>query len=161
MTFLLSQIDLLFEPSPALRILLTSNEHQLLAESDNGRVTPDLINYVVRTLRSIKGRKELDEILNCHPRLGAQKVDSAHSQSEQKSLGSNTSTEQAARLKGLNELYERKFPGLRYVVFVNGQSRDVIMENMQYRIDRGDINQEREEAIQAMGDIAKDRLNKV
>jgi 2-oxo-4-hydroxy-4-carboxy--5-ureidoimidazoline (OHCU) decarboxylase len=47
-----------------------------------------------------------------------------------------------------NKEYEEKFPGLRYVVFVNGRARPVIIENMQSRIARGDIEAERAEAIQ-------------
>jgi hypothetical protein len=36
---------------------------------------------------------------------------------------------------------------IRCSVFVNGRSRPVIMENMRARIDRGDIEAERQEAI--------------
>jgi hypothetical protein len=35
------------------------------------------------------------------------------------------------------------------------------MENMRFRIDRGDIGAERQEAIQAMCDIALDRASKL
>jgi hypothetical protein len=35
------------------------------------------------------------------------------------------------------------------------------MEDMRKRIDRGDINEERAEAIKAMCDIAKDRAGKL
>lgn len=35
-----------------------------------------------------------------------------------------------------------------YRVFVNGRGRDVIMEDMRRRIDRGDIEREKEETIQ-------------
>lgn len=34
-----------------------------------------------------------------------------------------------------------------YSVFVNGRSRPVIMEDMQKRIDHGDIQQEKQDAI--------------
>jgi hypothetical protein len=46
-------------------------------------------------------------------------------------------------------------------VFVNGRPRPAIMENMRARIDRGDIKAERQEAIQAMCDIAADRASKL
>lgn len=55
----------------------------------------------------------LDEILCAHPRLGAQKVESAQSQSEQAQLQGQGS--EAVQLNALNEEYEAKFPGLRYV----------------------------------------------
>lgn len=35
-----------------------------------------------------------------------------------------------------------------YRVFVNGRGRDVIMEDMRRRIDRGDVEREKEETIQ-------------
>ncbi|ORY79875.1 Oxo-4-hydroxy-4-carboxy-5-ureidoimidazoline decarboxylase [Protomyces lactucae-debilis] len=152
----LSQIDKLFEPSPALRILLSANEEALLQESDNGKATPDLIAYIAKQLRAIKGRKELDEILNAHPRLGAKKVDSDSSKAEQASL--QGSSEEAERLGKLNDKYEAAFPGLRYVVFVNGRSRDVIMADMERRIKAGNREAEVETSIQAMQDIAMDRL---
>lgn len=77
--------------------------------------------------------------------------------------------EQAERLKTLNAEYEERFPGLRFVyvinstgqldnidklanpssrTFVNGRSRDVIMEEMRQRIGRGDKDREVEETIQ-------------
>ena len=46
-------------------------------------------------------------------------------------------------------------------VFVNGRPRPAIMENMRKRIDRGDVGAERQEAIQAMCDIARDRATKL
>lgn len=42
-------------------------------------------------------------------------------------------------------------------VFVNGRPRPTIMDDMRRRIQRGDIESERREAIQAMCDIAADR----
>jgi 2-oxo-4-hydroxy-4-carboxy--5-ureidoimidazoline (OHCU) decarboxylase len=105
-------------------------------------------------------RKKLHIILGSHPRLGAKKVDSAQSQAEQAQLNTG-GAEEAEKLKALNEEYETRFPGLRYVVFVNGRSRPVIMEDMRRRIDRGDISAEEKEAIRAMVDIALDRAKKL
>lgn len=157
---LLDEIDTLFEKSPALRdtLLLKSTELTRLASDHDGRATPEVITFVTRTLQGLKRENlpVLDDILNCHPRLGAKKVDSTHSQAEQKSLSG--SPEEGERLRVLNESYERQFPGLRYVVFVNGRTRSIIMENMQFRISRNDINLERDEGIAAMADIARDRL---
>ena len=47
----------------------------------------------------------------------------------------------------LNDEYEEKFPGLRYVVFVNGRSRSVIMDDMRQRIASSDIKTEQTAAI--------------
>lgn len=94
-------------------------------------------------------------MLSSHPRLGEKKVDSAMSRMEQaamlKASGGNVEDEakikEAETLKELNRKYEEAFPGLRYVVFVNGRPRTVIFENMKSRIARGDIVEERREAI--------------
>jgi len=54
-----------------------------------------------------------------------------------------------AELARLNEAYEAKFPGLRFVVFVNGRGRGEIMTIMRERIERGDWEAERDGAIEA------------
>ena len=84
--------------------------------------------------------------MGSHPRLGAKKVESAQSAAEQTQLATG-----AAQLAALNEEYEARFPGLRYVVFVNGRGKDVIMEDMRRRIDRGDVVAEEREAIKVCG----------
>lgn len=127
----------------------------------------DLIEAVRSTLLQLLKENEEDpqvsKIIAAHPRLGAPKkgkvVLSAHSLAEQKSL-SASSPEETAMLQQLNEDYEKTFPGLRYVVFVNGRPRSVIMENMRERIKRGDILKERYDAFNAMCDIALDRVKK-
>lgn len=48
----------------------------------------------------------------------------------------------------LNEEYEAKFPGLRFVVFVNGRGREEIMRIMRERIARGDWEGERNGAVE-------------
>ena len=53
-----------------------------------------------------------------------------------------------AELARLNEAYEAKFPGLRFVVFVNGRARGEIMAIMRERIERGDWEAERDGAIE-------------
>ena len=53
-----------------------------------------------------------------------------------------------AELGRLNEEYEAKFPGLRFVVFVNGRGRGEIMEIMRERIGRGDWEAERDGAVE-------------
>lgn len=114
------------------------------------------------------------KILGAHPRLGEKRVEtlSVHSRGEQASLGSADAgeggdgagsgpTEEAEELKRLNEEYEKTFPGMRYVVFVAGRSRAVIMEDMRKRIARADIEEEKLEAITAMAEIALDRAKKL
>ncbi|BFZ59550.1 hypothetical protein YB2330_000561 [Saitoella coloradoensis] len=116
---------------------------------------------------------DLLTILSAHPRLGAKKVDSIHSQSEQSSLGGGPDETQA--LAQLNREYEDIFPGLRYVTFVNGRLRGEIMEDMRERIGKGrkrvgegavDVRDtvwrgEVVDAIEAMCKIAGDRVKKL
>jgi len=154
-------LDLLFEPSQALHTLSLDLLHTETFPSYN-----DLIASVGVQLTdlsespSTSDTEWLDKILGSHPRLGGKKVDSAQSQAEQAQLNTG-GEEEATKLRELNEEYERTFPGLKYVVFVNGRSRPVIMENMRERIARGDLRQERAEAIKAMCDIAADRAVKI
>ncbi|KAI0544318.1 Oxo-4-hydroxy-4-carboxy-5-ureidoimidazoline decarboxylase [Xylaria curta] len=177
-------LDTLFEPSPELHALAIPAIQQKRRIPANPGLTADLpvsstatipddvpftsyaalIQHVGLLLHQLatppSSRERLHSILGSHPRLGAKKVDSAQSRAEQAQLNATTVNE-AERLAALNREYEARFPGLRYVVFVNGRGRDVIMEDMRRRIDRGDIRAEEREGIQAMVDIALDRAGKL
>lgn len=161
-------LDNLFEPCPTLTAILTAklfNGQQYTSYKDlieTSRV--ELLKYLDESEQA-KGqiRPEIPEIISAHPRLGPAKPNtgalSDHSSSEQKSL--QGTKEEAEKLVALNDKYETTFPGLRYVVFVNGRSREVIMNNMTERINRNDIVAERKEAFNAMCDIALDRAKKL
>lgn len=146
---LTSVLDLLFEPSDELHTLALPTLRSITFTT-----YPELIDTLRDQLLVIaksvhldpSARKPLLSILGSHPRLGEKKVDSAQSAAEQAQLRTGAESE-AEKLAALNVEYEAKFPGLRYVVFVNGRSRDVIMEDMRRRIDRGDSAAEEEEAI--------------
>ncbi|KAI1094622.1 Oxo-4-hydroxy-4-carboxy-5-ureidoimidazoline decarboxylase [Rostrohypoxylon terebratum] len=161
-----STLDTLFEPSADLHDLAIPSIH----ESHPFHSYASLIKHVGAILLQLAqspssdSRTKLHGILGSHPRLGEKKVESAQSRAEQAHLNTGNSKEkeeEAIKLKALNDEYESRFPGLRYVVFVNGRSRAIIMQNMRERIDRGDIRAEEQEAIQAMVDIAIDRANKL
>lgn len=140
-------LDLLFEPSTSLHTLSVE-----LLKVQEFPSYDDLIAAVGVQLTdlaessSTSDTKWLESILGSHPRLGAKKVDSAQSQAEQAQLNTGDQNE-ARQLSQLNEEYESKYPGLRYVVFVNGRSRAVIMKDMRTRIAAGDIAAERQAAI--------------
>jgi 2-oxo-4-hydroxy-4-carboxy--5-ureidoimidazoline (OHCU) decarboxylase len=147
-------LDILFEPSPSIMALLLPS-----IRSNSVKSYAELANLVRGVLLSQPSHSPtLLEILSSHPRLGADKVDSTQSQNEQKSLGNEAEREQ---LQKLNEEYENAFPGLRYVVFVNGRSRDIIMEDMNNRIQNGTFEGEVKRACEAMCDIAIDRAKKL
>lgn len=152
----------LFEPCSTLNQIIVD---QVLPKQQFGSYK-ELIEGVREELLSILKVNEEDErvskIIAAHPRLGAPKNVklSAHSEAEQAKLQEG-SQETAEKLKKLNTEYEEAFPGLRYVVFVNGRSRPEIMENMIERINKKDISAERKEAFNAMCDIALDRASKI
>lgn len=160
-------LALLFEPSPALVALLSSD-----IKSSNFPSYDTLITHASSRMTALVPESTdapsatLDAILGSHPRLGAPKSEhlSAASRAEQAQLQSASSDEarkQAEALASLNAEYEAKFPGLRYVVFVNGRPRPEVMDDMRARIARGDPLMERMDAIAAMCDIAKDRVDKM
>lgn len=164
-------LDNLFEPCPTLTNLLITNvfnpkhpytSYRQLIES----CREFLLTYLKQEETKTKETKQIinpdiSKIIAAHPRLGGAKPQtlSDHSSAEQKSL--QGSEEEAQKLLSLNQAYEAKFPGLRYIVFVNGRPRTVIMDNMVERINRGDIELERKEAFNAMCDIAIDRARKL
>lgn len=164
-------LDNLFEPCHTLQALLRSGDiFRRTFCSYNEFIEQarlELLGLLARA-ESLKDGQQYDsrvsEIIAAHPRLGAPRADqpqaqlSEHSLAEQKSM--QGSAEEAAKLTELNEVYEKKFPGLRYVVFVNGRSRASVMQNLMERIERGDIGQERKDAFNAMCDIALDRAQK-
>ncbi|KAJ4990119.1 OHCU decarboxylase [Stagonosporopsis vannaccii] len=160
-TQLTTVLDLLFEPSPPLNALTLPVLRSTTFPSYQVLITA--VNAQLKALASSDSPadvEKLSEILCSHPRLGEKKVDSEQSRKEQAQLQQGAE-EEKEKLASLNREYEEKFPGLRYVVFVNGRPRPVIMENMRSRIDRGDVKAERQEAIQAMCDIALDRATKL
>lgn len=148
-------LDTLFEPSAQLHTLSLPLLHDQAFPS-----YPDLIAAIGVQLTSLAASASssdttwLESILGSHPRLGAPKVDSAQSAGEQAQLQGG----EGEKLRELNELYEQTFPGLRYVVFVNGRSREVIMEEMRGRIREGTLRGEREAAIRVRVSLTPSRF---
>ena len=94
-------------------------------------------------------------ILDAHPRIGAPTtVLSRLSNSEQNKAATSPAT--LARLAALNAQYEAKF-GFKFVVFVNGRSRDEIIPVLEVRM-QGSDGDERAAGLVAMVDIARSRL---
>ncbi|KAI5968464.1 hypothetical protein KGF57_000158 [Candida theae] len=162
-------IDHLFEPCDSLNWFIQT----FVIAHKNYESWPQFINKVRSELHILANRNGfyavrngyeantlINDIISAHPRLGAPKTTqlSQHSAEEQKKLGGE---EMQKRLAELNERYEKTFPRLRYVVFVNGRSRDEIIVNMEQRIKRNDIELEKREAFDAMCDIALDRAAKL
>ncbi len=143
-----SILDTLFEPCTQLHTLSVS----ILREQTFQSYT-DLISAIGDQLKALyasdlaSDTEWLVAILGAHPRLGDPKPESlsAASRAEQAQLQSTSSPEaqaEAEELRKLNGQYESRFPGLRYVVFVNGRDRPTIMADMRSRIGRADPQQE-------------------
>lgn len=140
-------LDLLFEPSPEIHSTLLPVIRTAQYSSYS-----QLVDACQIRLLSLAAAATVDNpnqtllsVLGSHPRLGAKRVDSAQSVAEQAKLGGHS--EELARL---NEEYERAYPGLRYVVFVNGRGRPEIMDDMRRRIAESNFTKEVDYALQVM-----------
>lgn len=120
-------LALLFEVSTSIQQSLIPElrkRHQQVG-IDSYEDLVDLCEDIVKTQFS---QDEKVNFLASHPRIGEVKGLSKFSSKEQ---GNQTSPEILARLKELNTMYEKSYPGLRYVTFVNGRSRADIVREME------------------------------
>ncbi|KAK0188939.1 Oxo-4-hydroxy-4-carboxy-5-ureidoimidazoline decarboxylase [Armillaria mellea] len=71
-----------------------------------------------------------------HPRIGESKNLSKLSAKEQGATSTTAITppEVLARLAHLNACYEKKYPGLVYITFVNGRTRAAVAEDMEGKL---------------------------
>ncbi|KAF8498531.1 Oxo-4-hydroxy-4-carboxy-5-ureidoimidazoline decarboxylase [Russula emetica] len=165
----------LFEPSPALFEFLVPSVITIVEDSRRHiprRTFNALINNGIRELDDWPHSQQAS-FIGGHPRIGEVKGLSALSASEQAAHA--TAPEILARLLELNEEYERRYPGLRYITFVNGRSRKMIMEEMEEKLgvgdgwEKGDSKEvhplgseewvsEVRRALKDIGEIAKSRL---
>ncbi|KAK1824698.1 hypothetical protein LTR12_000755 [Friedmanniomyces endolithicus] len=158
-------LDLLFEPSTQLHTLSLPLLHSTPFPSYDALIAA--IGEQLSALAdssSTSDTQSLEGILCSHPRLGAKGVESAQSRGEQAGLGLGLGLQgerEGEELRELNQAYEARFPGLRYVVFVDGRTRGVIMSDMRRRIEEGDVRGEPRAAIRAMCEIAADRAHKL
>ncbi len=99
------------------------------------------------------------ELLNAHPRIGALPAAvSALSYREQGYDRGRDDGPLAARLGKLNDAYEERF-GFRFVIFVNGRSRETIAEVLEGRM-QADRAAELERGLSDVIAIARDRQRK-
>ncbi|KAF9203903.1 hypothetical protein BGZ59_001365 [Podila verticillata] len=162
-------VTLLFEPAPPIVKHLYAKRpyptySALIDETSAFLATPD---------KNLTLEEQLD-VINAHPRIGAAKANlSALSLIEQGYTAEDAakkvdetatpSTDDAvtqATLKKLNEEYEAKY-GFKFVVFVNGRPRNVIIPVMEERIANSTKEQEMKTAMTDMVLIARDRLKKL
>ncbi|XBW37458.1 hypothetical protein QEN19_003040 [Hanseniaspora menglaensis] len=166
--------DLLFEHTDALikHTLKDASGKFNLSEIQN---YSDLIEKVRNTLLYIaqtsscdkEQKDDLSNIIEAHPKLGVPKETqgelSVFSKSEQKNMSSSDSSDENKQiLIDLNNQYEDKYEGLRFVCFVNGRNQAQIIHEIKDIINSGNTwSEECIRSINAMCDIALDRLRKV
>lgn len=111
--------------------------------------TADLVSAMRKEIGQLTEAEKI-ATLNAHPRIGA----------PSSSLSRRSLQEQGAdglpELDRLNEEYERRF-GFRFVIFVNRRPKSEIVDVLRARLQRS-RPQEMEAGLQAIVDIAEDRL---
>ena len=107
-------LDRLFEPCVPLHTLSVELLHDNKFQNYDELITSVGVQLTdLAGSSSTSDSKWLDSILAAHPRLG-DTADSVQSSHEQAHLHAETSDE-GMSLSELNALYEKTFPGLRYV----------------------------------------------
>jgi 2-oxo-4-hydroxy-4-carboxy--5-ureidoimidazoline (OHCU) decarboxylase len=134
-------LDTLFEPSPELHAItgpvLTAHSfasYASLADAVRGQLSALSLSQLPAD------RQTLMKILGSHPRLGrppakATEQLSELSRKEQANLNTSAAENQIERLNLLNQEYEGKFPGLRFVYVEVGfpdmsDANDIPMQNV-------------------------------
>ncbi|KAH9479516.1 putative allantoinase 1 [Psilocybe cubensis] len=124
-------LEVLFERSPILINVLEPQLSAVLKSKSSVISYTDLINDALEEIEKWDVTAQ-SEFISGHPRIGESKNLSTLSASEQGAQGLKpTPPEVLARLQHLNACYERKYPGLRYITFVNGRNRAAIAEEME------------------------------
>lgn len=172
--FLQLSLAILFENSPTLENKLVPELAQTILSSPSVARPNSYHELVDIALKRINSWSNNDRasFIEGHPRIGEVGNLSALSEAEQASRA--TSPEVLSRLEYLNNQYERAFPGLRYITFVNGRSRGAqIVPEMEALLglqngNEGDVdvhtsgspqwNEELDRAVKDIGLIAKSRL---
>jgi hypothetical protein len=114
-------LDTLFEPSVPLHTLSLPQTLEKFATYDDLIIAIGIQLTDLAESTSTSDTEWLESILAAHPRLGEKKVDSELSRMEQAKMdaaggsGDEEKIREGQILKGLNEEYEKAFPGLRYV----------------------------------------------
>ncbi|KAJ1735675.1 hypothetical protein H4S06_001408 [Coemansia sp. BCRC 34490] len=144
-------ISLLFEPTALLA--------QRIHDSRPFQSYDQLLDRASELIKKMSPLEQL-EVVNAHPRIGesATKL-SALSRVEQ---GEPANNEDAviAKWAELNKAYEDKY-GFRFVVFVNGRSKESLFPVVEERIAHGNKRKELATGLSEMVDIARDRASKL
>ncbi|PPQ91482.1 hypothetical protein CVT25_013740 [Psilocybe cyanescens] len=155
-------LEVLFEHSPILINLLEPQLAAVLKSSPPIASYTELINLALEEIEKWEV-EEQSEFISGHPRIGESKNLSTLSASEQGAQGLKpTPPEVLARLEHLNACYERRYPGLRYITFVNGRSRAAIVEEMEDMLKFSHSLSDREPTLESVTsvDVASEEWKK-
>jgi 2-oxo-4-hydroxy-4-carboxy--5-ureidoimidazoline (OHCU) decarboxylase len=129
---LATALSVLFEASPILSSTLASQLSSTLIRKPLITTYAELVDIAISTVNTWDNALAAEFIAG-HPRIGESHNLSNLSAKEQ---GASTTTiatqpDVLRRLAHLNACYERTYPGLRYITFVNGRSRAAIAEEIE------------------------------
>ena len=122
-------LAVLFEPTPVLYSdLLPAVASRIASAPAPPRSYSDLVALALHVVStwdaSLKAR-----FIAGHPRIG--EVSGLSRLSAQEQAARATPPQVLARLAHLNACYEHRYPGLRYITFVNGRTRAAVKDEME------------------------------
>lgn len=120
-------VSTLFEHSPVLDERLVPD---LASSSSTFTSYTGIIDRSAIIIRSWPPTLQ-SAFISGHPRIGEQNPKQLSALSESEQAKYFTPSWVIERLGWLNEVYEGKYPGLRYITFVNGRTRREVMEEME------------------------------
>lgn len=133
-------LDILFQPCEQLRDLVKSSS----INSRNFATYDALISEIGTELEHLilqpVNRLLLDAIIGSYPRIGTDNPERPQNQDKDDNAA-------VTEFRLLNDEYEKKFPGLRYVVSVKDRSKSAIINDIRRRIAVGDLDTETVSAI--------------
>ncbi|KAJ1736051.1 hypothetical protein LPJ61_000194 [Coemansia biformis] len=144
-------ISLLFEPTALLtRRIYDARPYESYDQ---------LLDKASELIRELSPLEQL-EVVNAHPRIGERAGGlSALSRAEQGQVAANEDAV-LARWAQLNKQYEDKY-GFRFVIFVNGRSKESLLPIIEQRIASGNKQEELATGLAEMVAIAHDRARKL
>ncbi|KZT53398.1 hypothetical protein CALCODRAFT_440137 [Calocera cornea HHB12733] len=167
-------MELVFEPSSTIEDSLPSLHAALVANPPKSHA--DVIDTFAAIVKTLPWQARTP-LLTAHPAIGQKKL-SALSATEQRSTETVDPVVQE-QLIILNGAYEMKFPGLRYVTWVNGRTKAQVAEEMKGMLEVRTVEsidpsiivphtpgspewvEELDRGAEATMNIAKDRTNKI
>lgn len=171
---LATTLSVLFEPSPILFDRLVPELANSFASGSKVDSYTSLIDRAIGVIDAWDDQQKA-QFVTGHPRIGENQHISTLSANEQGASSASIKTastppEVLERLAELNARYEKIYPGLRYITFVNGRSRaeiaqeiEGVLSSKQESVEVGGDQWTRElnRAVADVGRIAKSRLNKL